>query len=238
MLLPVGSRLLSAIISLLRITFFKISLKLTLIPWNVPENEMIRGAGQWIDKWQSKYRKMLMVDSRWWAQLITVNIFQLSYVFGNVILLCWERFSSVQLLSCVWFFVTPWIIAHQASMFITNSWSSLKLTSIESVMPSSYLTLCHPLVLLPPISPSIRVFSNESTLRMRWPKYWSFSFSISPSNEHPGLISFKMDWLDLLAVQGTLKSLPQHHSSKASIFGTQLSLESNSHIHRWPLGKP
>ena len=102
-------------------------------------------------------------------------------------------------------------------MSITNSWSSLKLTSIESVMPSSHLILCRPFLLLPPIPHSIRVFSNESTLHMRWPKYWSFSFSIIPSKEHPGLISFRMDWLDLLAVQGTLKSLLQHHSSKASI---------------------
>ena len=102
-------------------------------------------------------------------------------------------------------------------MSITNSWSLLKLMSIKSVMPSSHLVLCHPLLLLPPIPPSIRVFSNESTLRMRWPKYWSFSFSISPSNEHSGLISFRMDWLHLLAVQGTLKSLLQHHGSKASI---------------------
>ena len=106
---------------------------------------------------------------------------------------------------------------HQASLSITNSQSSLKLTSIESVMWSSHLILCYPLLLLPPIPPSIRDFSNESTLPMRWPKYWSFSFSISPSKEHPGLISFRMDWLDLLAVQGTLKSLLQHHSSKASI---------------------
>ena len=105
----------------------------------------------------------------------------------------------------------------QASLSITNSWSSLKLTSIESVMPSSHLILCHPLLLLPPISPSIRVFSNESTLYMRWPKYWSFSFSIIPSKEPPGLIFFRINWLDLLAVQGTLKSLLQHHSSKASI---------------------
>ena len=125
--------------------------------------------------------------------------------------------SSVQLLSHVWLFVTPWITACQASLSITNSWSSLKLMSIKSVMPSSHLILCHPLLLLPPIPPSIRVFSNESTLRMRWPKYWSFSFSIIPSKEHPGLISFRMDGLDLLAVQGTLKSLLQHHSSKASI---------------------
>ena len=107
--------------------------------------------------------------------------------------------------------------ARQASLSITNSRSSLRLTSIESVMPSSHLILCRPLLLLPLVPPSIRVFSNESTLRMRWPKYWSFSFSISPSKEHPGLISFRMDWLDLLAVQGTLKSLLQHHSSKASI---------------------
>ena len=127
------------------------------------------------------------------------------------------QLSSVQSLSHVRLFVTSWITACQASLSITNSRSLLKLTSIESVMPSNHLILCHPLLLLPPIFPSIRVFSNESTLLMRWPKYWSFSFSISPSNEHPGLISFRMDWLDLLAVQGTLKSLLQHHSSKASI---------------------
>ena len=126
-------------------------------------------------------------------------------------------FSSVQLLSYVRLFVTPWITAHQASLSIANSWSSLKLTSVESVMPSSHFILCRPLLLLPPTPPSIRVFSNESVLHMRWPKYCSFSFSISPSNEHPGLISFRMDRLDLHAVQGTLKSLLQHHSSKASI---------------------
>ena len=129
-----------------------------------------------------------------------------------------SQFSSVQLLSCVWRIATPWITARQASLSITNSWSPPKLMSIKSVMPSSHLILCRPLLLLPPIPPSIRVFSNESTLRMRWPKYWSLSFSISPSNEHPGLISFRMDWLDLLAVQGTLKSLLQHYSSKASVF--------------------
>ena len=121
------------------------------------------------------------------------------------------------MLSCVQLFVTPWTAACQASLSITNSRSLLRPMSIESVMPSSHLILCHPLLLLPPIPPSIRVFSNESTLCMRWPKYWSFSFSISPSNEHPGLISLRMDWLDLLVVQGTLKSLLQHHSSKASI---------------------
>ena len=111
----------------------------------------------------------------------------------------------------------PWTAAHQASLSITNSWSSLKLMCIESVMPSNHLILCCPLLLPPSIFPSIRVFSNESALCIRWPKYWSFSFNISPSNEYSGLISFRMDWLDLLAVQGTLKSLLQHHSSKASI---------------------
>ena len=114
---------------------------------------------------------------------------------------------------------------------ITNSRSSLRLTSIESVMPSSHLILCRPLLLLPPIPPSIRVFSNESTLRMRWPKYWSFSFSIIPSKETPGLISFRMDWLDLLAVQGTVKNLLQHHSSRASVFlYLAFFMKSNSHI--------
>ena len=123
-------------------------------------------------------------------------------------------FTSVQFSRSV---VSPWIAAHQASLSITNSRSSLRLMSIESVMPSNHLILCRPLLLLPPIPPSIRVFSNESTLRMRWPKYWSFSFSIIPSKEHPRLISFRIDWLDHLAVQGTLKSLLQHHSSKASV---------------------
>ena len=125
----------------------------------------------------------------------------------------WIQFSSVQSLSCVWFFATPWTAAHQASLSITNSRGLPKLMSIESVMPSNHLILCCPLVLWPSIFPSIRVFSNESALRIRWPKYWSFSCNISPSNEHQGLISFRMDWLDLLAVQGIL----QHHSSKASI---------------------
>ena len=125
--------------------------------------------------------------------------------------------SSVQLLSHVRLFVTPWTAAGQASLSITNSQSSLRLTSIESVMPSSHLILDGPLLFLPPIPPRIRVFSNESTLRMWWPKYWSFSFSIIPSKEILGLISLRMDWLDLLAVQGTLESLLQHHSSIASI---------------------
>ena len=130
--------------------------------------------------------------------------------------LYYTQFSSVQLHSHVRLFATPWTAEHQASLSITNSRSLLKLTSIESVMPSSHLILHCPL-LLPPIFPSITVFSNESALRIKWPKYWSFSFNISSSNEHSGLISFRMDWLDLFAVQGTLKSLLQHHSSKASI---------------------
>ena len=128
-----------------------------------------------------------------------------------------SHFSSVQSLSHVWLFATPWTAACQASLSITNSRSLPKLMSIESVMSSSLLILCCPLLLLPSIFTSIRVFSNESALCIRWPKYWSFSFNMSPSNEHPGLISFRMDWLDLLAVQRTVKSLVQHHSPKASI---------------------
>ena len=135
----------------------------------------------------------------------------------NQVIILYLQLSSVQSLSRVLLFATPWITACQAFLSITNSWSSLRLTSIESVTPSSHLILCRPLLLLPPIPPTIRVFSNESNLLMRWPKYWSFSFSIIPSKEHPGLISFRMDWLDPLAVQGTLKNLLQHHSSKASI---------------------
>ena len=130
-------------------------------------------------------------------------------------LLNWNQFSSVQLLSHVWLFATPWTAAHQASLSITNSQSLPKLMSIESVMPFNHLILCCPLLLPPSIFPSIRVFSNESVLCIRWPKYWSFSFNISPSNEHP--VIFRMDWVDLLAGQETLKSLLQHHSSKASI---------------------
>ena len=125
----------------------------------------------------------------------------------------------------------PWTAARQASLSITNSQSLLKLMSIASVMPSNHLILCHPLLLLPSIFPSVRVFSNEPVLHIRWPKYWSFSFSISPSNEYSGLIFFRMDWLEILTIQWTLKSLLQHHSSKHQFFGTQLSLWSNSHIH-------
>ena len=124
---------------------------------------------------------------------------------------------DVESLSHVQLFATPWTSAHQASLSFPNSWSLLKLISIESVMPSNHLILCRPLLLPPSIFPSLRVFSNESVLHIRWPKYWSFSFTISPSNEYSGMISFRMDWLDLLAVQGTLKSLLQHQCSKASI---------------------
>ena len=146
--------------------------------------------------------------------------------------------ASVQLLSAVWLFAIPWAAAHQASLSITNSRSLLKLISIMSVIPHNHLILCYPLLLLPLVFPSIRVFSNESALRIRWPKYWSFSFSISPSNEYSGLISFRMDWLDLLTVQGTVKSLLQRHSSKGSVlqcsafFMAQLS---HPYINRYSL---
>ena len=140
-----------------------------------------------------------------------------------------RRIDAFELWCCVQLFATPWTAARQASLSITNCWCLLELMSIKLVMPSNHLILYRPL-LLPSIFPSIRVFSNESALRIRWPKYWSFTFSISPSNEHPGLISFRMDWLDLLAVQGTLKSLLQHHSSKASILWHSDFLWSNSHI--------
>ena len=134
---------------------------------------------------------------------------------------------------CVRFFVTPWTAARQASLSITNAQSLLKLMSIESVMPSNHLILCHPLLLLSSIFPSMRVLSNESVLRIRWLKYWSFSFNISPAKEYSGLISFRMDWLDLLTVQGTLKSL-----QKNQLFSAQLSLRSNSHMHTCLLEKP
>ena len=148
-----------------------------------------------------------------------------------------ETISSVQSLSSVQLFATPWTTAHQASLSITNSWSPPKPMSIELVMPSNHLFLCCPLLLLPSIFLSIRVFSNESALHIRWPKYWSFGFNISPSNEYSELISFRMDWLDLHSVQGTLKRFLQHHSSKASVLWCS-DLWSNSHIHTWLLEKP
>ena len=147
------------------------------------------------------------------------------YVFSTY------SFSPVQLLSSVLPFATPRAAVRQSFLSITNSRSLLKFTSMESVIPSNHLSLCCPLCLLPSIFPSIRVFYNQSVLPIKWPKYWSFSFSIIPSKEIPGLISFRMDWLDLLAVQGTLKSLLQHHSSNPLFFSTLLSLQSNSHIH-------
>ena len=150
--------------------------------------------------------------------------------------MCKFVLNSVHSLSCVLIFATPWTAASQASLSITNAWSLLKLMSIESVMPSNHRILCHPLLLQPSIFPSIRVFSNESVLRIRWPKYLTFSFKISPSNEYWGLISFRMDWLDLIAVQETFKSLLQHYSSKASIL-QHSALWSNSHIHTWLLEK-
>ena len=151
---------------------------------------------------------------------------------------CFLQFSSVQSLRHVRIFVTPWTAAHQASLSITNSQSLLKLMSIELVMPSNHLILSHPLLLPPSIFPSIRVFSNESVLCIRWPNYWSFSFSISPSNEYSVLLSFKMDWLDLLVVHGTLKSLLQHHSSKASILWcSAYFIEQLSHPYMTTTGK-
>ena len=148
-----------------------------------------------------------------------------------------KKISSVQSLSRVWLLATPWTAARQASLSITNSRGLLKLMSIESVMLSNHLILCHPLLLLPSIFPSIRVFSNESALHMRWPKYWSFSFSISPSNEYSVLISFRMDWLDLLQSKGLSRVFSNTTVQKHQFFGAQLSSQSNSHIHTWPLEK-
>ena len=148
------------------------------------------------------------------------------------------QFSSVQSLSRIWLFATPWIAACQASLSITNSWSSLRFTSIESVMPSSHLILCHPLLLLPPIPPSIRVFSSESTLPMRWPKYWSFSFSIIPSKEIPGLIP--LEWTGWISLQskGLSRVFSNTTVQKHQFFSAQPSSQSNSHIHTWPQEKP
>ena len=146
--------------------------------------------------------------------------------------------QTVQSLSHVRLFATPWTAACQASLSITNSWSLLKLMFIKSVMPSNHLILCRPLLLPPSIFPRIRVFSNESALHIRWPKYWSFRFSISPSNEYSGLISFRIDWFDLLGVQRIFKNLIQHYSSKASVLGCSAFFMSNSHIHTWLLEKP
>ena len=154
------------------------------------------------------------VSSELWFTCTSNSILSFQNLFPVIL---FSVSVSVQSLSCGWLFATPWTAARQASLSITDSRSPPKPMSIELVMPSNHLILCHSLLVLPSIFPSIRVFSKELALHIRWPKYWSFSFNISPSNKHPGLISFRMDWLDLLAVQGTLKSLLQHHSSKASI---------------------
>ena len=184
---------------------------------------------------QAKYltNQNFQKDKRLWFVLIKGS----KYIYYPADTFYLLKNTSVQLLSCVQLFATPWTAGCQASLSITNARSLPKLMSIESVMPSNHLILCRPLLLLPSIFPSIRVFSKESALCIRWPKYWSFSSNISPANEHSGLISFRMDWLDLLAVQGTLKSLLQHHSSKASVLWHSSS-QSNSHIHTWLLEKP
>ena len=157
-------------------------------------------------------------------------------VFGMRVKFIFEfQFSCSVLL---WLFVTPLTAACLASLSINNSWGLLKLMSIKLIMPSNHLILCCPLLLLPSVLPNIRVFSSKSVLRIRWPKYWSFSFSISPSNEYSGLISFRIDWLDLLEVQGTLKSLFSITVQKHQFFSAPLSSQSNSHIHTWPLEKP
>ena len=176
---------------------------------------------------------------------ITLNISQLGCGDSSVwvspydhVKISYVLFSSVHSLSRVWLSVTSWTAARQAPLSITNCWSLLKPMSIELVLPSNRLILCCPLLLLPSIFPSIRVFSSESVLRMRWPKYRSFSFNISPFKEYSGLIFFRIDWLDRLAVQGTLKSLLEQHSSEASVLRHSAFFKSNSHIHTWPQEKP
>ena len=190
-------------------------LDILLIPWQLGKQESTLSTF-WFQLIWAAYCSLLphgggfsicKITQRSWLRILSTDLEEELNVL-----------SSVQLLSCVRLFVTPWIPACKASLFITNSQSLLKLMPIKSVMPSGHLILCRPLLLMPPIPPSIRVFSSESSLCMRWPKYWNFSFKISPSIEHPGPISFRMYWLDLLVIQGTLKSLLQHHSSKASIF--------------------
>ena len=190
----------------------------------------------------------LVVRLVWWCWILLTLPFLESFWFlqqiwrrvllGRVFLVVGSSLQSVQSLSHVQLFATLWTAACQASLSITNSQRLLKLMSIESVMPSNHLILCHLLLLLPSNFPNIRVFSNESVVHIRWPKYWSFSFSISLSNEYSALISFRMDWLDLLAVQGTLKSLLQHHSSKASILRRSAFFIVQLSIHIWLLEKP
>ena len=217
--------------------------------WGVPVRYVLEQSSIWICQifslwlaWRYGVLRGRPQKQRCSSVLVTTGVLLLLGVLSLEICVYeinWQsvQFSSVQLLSRVRLFVTPWIAKRQASLSITNSQSSPKLMCIESVMPSSHLILCHPLLLLPPIPPSIRVFSNESTLHKRWPKYWSFSFNIRPSNEHPGLISFRMDWLDLFAVQGTLKSLLQHHSSKVSIIWCSAFTSIPDHWKNHSLGR-
>ena len=196
-------------------------------------------AGRWDRKMGQSHKNLWKLLNQWPPDLnvhtlrATKNKYS-QLLDSQYLALCSVQFNS----SIVSDSATPWTAACQTSLSITNTWSLLKFKSVESGMPSSHLILCRPLLLLPPIPPSIRVFSNESTLHMRWPKYWSFSFSIIPSNEHPGLISFRMDWLDLLAVQGTIKSLLHTTVQKHQFFSAQLSSQSNAHIYTWLLEKP
>ena len=207
----------------------------------MPMTIFFRKLKMWL--WASETMSELeLFQTSFFIELFIFNwsIIDLHYCVGFCHISTWisHQFSSVQSLSPVWLFATPWIAACQASLSITNSRSSLRLTSMESVMPSSHLILCRPLLLLTPIPPSIRVFSNESTLHMRWPKYWSFSFSIIPSKEIPGLISFRMDcWISLQA-KGLSRVFSNTTVQKHQFFGAQPSSQSNSHIHTWPQEKP
>ena len=190
--------------------------------------------------WASKNKipsSKILVIIRWHYSANNFSVVTFLLIFNFVTYYSSFQFSSVQSLSRVQLFVTPWITARQASLSITISQSSLRLMSIESVMPSSHLILGRPLLLLPPIPPSIRVFSNESTLHIRWQKYWSFSFSIIPSKEIPGLTSFRMDWLDLLQSKGLSRVFSNTTVQKHQFFNAQLSSQSNPHIYTWPLEK-
>ena len=201
--------------------------KWMILPWNSVKSLVL----SFWKKWNLPIRRMFVRSSNWLrGKPDTVG-------WGVHARWTGQSVSSSQSLSCVRLFATPWIATRQAHC-PTPTPGAYPLMSIESVMPSSHLILCRPLLLLPSIFPSIRVFSNESALHIRCPKYWSFSFNISPSNEHPGLISFRMDWLDLLAVQGTLRVFSNTTVQKHQFFGAQLSSQSSSHIHTWPLEKP
>ena len=180
-------------------------------------SENLKRQGHFLSTMSQSGNAFWKMSKRWPVSMVECPKMNYNFFHWDMVLLVGNLICSVQSLSCVRLFATPWTAACQASLSITNSQSLLKLMSIKLVMPSNHLFLCHPLLLLPSIFPSIRVFYNESVLCIRWPKCWNFSFSISPSNEYSGFISFRMDWLDLLAIQGTLKGLLQHHSSKALI---------------------